>query len=135
MPESVLVDSNVYIGLLRRGLDPVAELGEWIKEGDLVTCGIIRVEVERGLKLPKLRKHLANLFDVMIFGQSSAKTWERTAQLAWELDRRGKVLPAQDLLIATIALEMEVGVLTDDAHFQAVPGLKVLEPKLELPGW
>lgn len=34
MGVSVLVDSNVYIGLLRRSMDPVKVLGDWIGEGD-----------------------------------------------------------------------------------------------------
>lgn len=135
MPESVLVDSNVFIGLLRRRVDPAVVLGAWIGDGDLVTCGMVRLEVERGLKVPKLRKHLSGFFDVMIFGSTSVKTWELATQLAWQLDRRGRVLPAQDLLIATIALEMGVSILTEDAHFEGIPGLKILSPAEEFPEW
>jgi predicted nucleic acid-binding protein len=135
MPESVLVDSNVFIGLLQRRVDPVLELGEWIGDGDLVTCGMVRLEVERGLRFPKLRQHLGQFFDVMIFGPSSTKTWERATQLAWDLDRRGRTLPAQDLLIATIALEMGATILTADNHFQEIPGLSLFHPSQELPNW
>lgn len=135
MSRSALVDSNVFIGLIRRRLDPVKELGAWIGDGDLVTCGLVRFEVERGLRTPHLLLHLRGFFNVMISGQSSPKTWERTAQLAWDLDRKGIILPAQDLLIATIALEMGVAVLTDDSHFDEVPGLQVFTPGDELPGW
>ena len=48
---SVLVDSNVYIGLLRRGFDPVAVLGPWAGSTDVATCGMVRLEVERGLRV------------------------------------------------------------------------------------
>ena len=132
---SVLVDSNIFIGLLHRKLDPVVELGGWIGDGDLATCGMIRLEVERGLRSSRLKKHISGLLDVMIYGHSSTKTWQRASQLAWELDRTGRTLPATDLLIATIALEMGASVLTADRHFSHIPGLSVLHPAKELPGW
>jgi len=63
---------------------------------------------------------------VMIFLPSSNAVWERATQLAWSLDRRGMVLPAQDLLIAACALQAHAAVLTLDAHFEQIPGLRVL---------
>jgi predicted nucleic acid-binding protein len=53
--------------------------------------------------------------------------WERAEQLAWSLDRQGVVLPSPDLLIAACALHANATVLTADAHFQSIPGLRVLE--------
>ncbi len=135
MDGSVLVDSNVFIGLLRRGVDPVETLGEWIGEGDLVTCGMVRLEVERGLKFPGVRRRIGLFFDVMIMAQTTNTVWEKAAALAWSLDRKGRVIPAQDALIATVALEIGAHVLTDDSHFHFVPGLRLLAPHDELPEW
>ena len=53
--------------------------------------------------------------------------WERATQLAWSLDRQGVVLPAQDLLIAACALHANATVLTADAHFSRIPGLRVID--------
>ena len=47
-------------------------------------------------------------------------------QLAWELDRRGIVMQLTDLVIAACALESNAAVLTHDADFRRVPGLRVL---------
>jgi len=132
---TVLVDSNIYIGLLRRRLDPAAELGGWIGDGNLATCGMVRVEVERGLKIKKLRRRIAAFFDVMIMVPTSTIIWQETADLAWQLDRAGGTLPAQDLLIAVSAMKLDGVILTDDGHFEAIPGLRVLKPGQELPGW
>ena len=66
MTTPVLVDSNIYIGLLRSGLDPAEILGNWIGAGDLATCGMIRLEVERGLRIEKIRHRMAAFFDVLI---------------------------------------------------------------------
>jgi predicted nucleic acid-binding protein len=132
---SVVVDSNIFIGLLRRGDDPISSLASWIGEGDLVTCGMIRLEVERGLLLPRIRRKMGAFFDVMINVPTSDKLWEAAVDLAWNLDRRGVTLPAQDLLIAACALSSGSKVLTDDAHFGRIPGLVVVEPAGAIPGW
>lgn len=131
----VLVDSNVFIGLLRRGLDPAEVLGDWIGSGDLATCGMVRLEVERGLRVEKIRRRLGSFFDVLINVPASNKIWERATSLAWNLDRAGTTLPAQDILIATCAKEIGAAILTDDKHFEAFEGLQILKPNVELHGW
>jgi predicted nucleic acid-binding protein len=123
---NVLVDSNVYISLLRRGIDPAACLGDWIRDGDLVTCGMIRLEVERGIRCPKVRRRMARFFAAMIEVPTAADVWQAAADLAWTLDRAGEVLSATDLLIAACALSAGTPLLTDDRHFHKVPRLRVL---------
>ena len=135
MSAPVLVDSNVYIGLLRRGYDPAEILGEWIGSGDLATCGMVRLEVERGLKIEKIRLRVGAFFDVLINIPTSNKIWEQAAGLAWSLDRSGVTLPAQDILIATCAKEIGAAVLTDDRHFEEFNGLQIFKPGEEFEGW
>jgi predicted nucleic acid-binding protein len=126
-PESVLVDSNVYIQLLRMGKDPVKILGTWIGVGDLVTCGIVQLEVERGLRTDRIRKQMREFFMVMIDVPTSRQVWQAATDLAWQLDRKGLVIPSQDHLIAASAISIGASILTDDAHFNMIPGLQLLE--------
>jgi predicted nucleic acid-binding protein len=135
MNAPVLVDSNVYIGLLRRGLDPVEVLGDWIGQGDLATCGMVRLEVERGLKIEKICRRVSALFDVLINVPTTNKIWEVSANRAWQLDRSGITLPAQDILIATCAREIGAAVLTEDRHFEEFQDLQILKPSEEFPEW
>jgi predicted nucleic acid-binding protein len=121
----ILVDSNVYIDLLRQGLDPALELTERISQLDLATCGMVRVEVLRGIKGEKVRSRLVAFFDVTQNVPTDNRLWEEAADLAWTLDRRGKVIPAQDVLIACCARRIGAIVLTADAHFSNIPGLRV----------
>jgi len=132
---SAIVDSNVFVGLLRRGCDPVRELANWIGDGEIITCGMVRMEVERGIKSPRLRRHLGGFFDVMLYRQTTNRIWENASRMAWELDRKGLVLPSQDILIATIAKESCATVLTDDSHFAHIPGIHILKPSDVLPAW
>jgi predicted nucleic acid-binding protein len=128
----VLVDSNVYIQLLRMGKDPVKILGNWIGAGDLVTCGIVRLEVERGLRTDRIRKQMSEFFSVMIDVPTSQLVWQAATDLAWKLDRKGLVLPSQDHLIAASAISIGASILTDDAHFQNIPGIQLI-PLEEVP--
>lgn len=132
---AVLVDSNIYIGLLHRKVDPTVELGGWVADGKLVTCGMVRLEVERGFRNLEMKKRFTAFFDVMIMVPTINPVWEFAIELAWRLDRKGRTLPAQDLLIAACAMQTDGVVLTDDAHFLAIPNLKVLHPAKTLPGW
>lgn len=132
---SVLVDSNVFIGLLRRGVDPVGALGEWAGPDYLATCGLVRLEVERGLRPGRVRDRMAAFFDVLVMIPTTNKVWTHATEIAWSLGRRGVMLPAQDCLIAACALAVGAAVLTDDRRFDHIPGLELLAPERKLDAW
>ncbi len=127
MVENVLVDSSYYISRLRRGLDPVEEFALVEDEVDFFICGVVKIEVLRGLKVPKAHARMAAVFDTMLYVPTSNTLWERAAKLAWEIDRRGDFVQVPDLLIACCALEADAAVLTHDSDFRRVPGLRVVD--------
>jgi predicted nucleic acid-binding protein len=122
----ILVDSNIYIGLMRRRLDPVAVLFEHFDSVNLITCGMVRLEVLRGVRIPSLRTRLSEFMDVMQYVTADQHLWEEATQIAWECDRRGHVIPGPDAVIAACALRKSASVLTNDADFDRIPGLHVL---------
>jgi predicted nucleic acid-binding protein len=128
MANLILPDSNIYIGALRAGTDPFQSFASGIDEHDweFATCGMISLEVCRGLRDPNTLKRFRERFSTMIFIPTTNQIWERATQLAWALDRQGRTLPAQDILIAAHALQAGATVLTLDAHFQQIPGLRVI---------
>ena len=87
----VLVDSSVYIHLLRSGIDPVAALAEHFEATELVACDIVRCEVLRGVIRPKARADLAMFFDLLVHVTMDHRAWQETEDLAWHLDRAGRV--------------------------------------------
>ncbi len=126
--ESVLVDSNVFIDYLRAGKDPVSELSQKYESTDLVTCGVVKAEVLRGVKSLAVRGRLESFFDIMRYIETPINLWDETWELAWSLDRQGRVLPLTDIMIATCAKKAECAVLTRDKHFDHIPELLVLRP-------
>lgn len=123
----VLVDSSVYIHLLRSGTDPVAALAERFEATELVGCDIVRCEVLRGIIRPKARADLGMFFDLLIHVTMDHRAWQEAEDLAWRLDRAGRVLPLTDVIIAVCALRAGASVLTRDQHFERIPELALAE--------
>jgi len=121
----VLPDSNIYIDAVRAGIDPFRQFAGFVEEWEFATCGMVVLEVCRGLREPVRLQRFRERFAVMIYLQASSQTWERATQLAWALDRKGIVLPSPDVFIAACALQTGATVLTHDAHFRQIPGLDV----------
>jgi predicted nucleic acid-binding protein len=125
-----LVDSSTFIDWMRAGRNPTRILRPYVLTGQLVSCGVIRVEVLRGAIKPAVKAELGALFDAIQDIPFSASIWTRTVEWAWRLDRQGTVLPVSDLMIAGCAQQVGATVVTADPHFAAIPGLRV---RRELP--
>jgi predicted nucleic acid-binding protein len=121
----MLVDSTIYIDLLRRGEDIPYVLRSSLLSGPLFVCGVIRAEVLRGIRAIEMRNELSELFDLMVEIPTDARLWRKVTDLAWSLDRRGTILPLTNLVIASCALVVDTSVVTTDPHFSQIPGLTV----------
>lgn len=121
----VLVDSSVYIHLLRTGADPVTELAARFEATEIAGCDLVRCEVLRGVIRPKAKTYLAEFFDLLVHVTMDHRAWKDTEKLAWRLDRSGKVLPLTDVIIAVCALRAGAKVLTRDRHFEMIPELRL----------
>lgn len=123
----LLTDSSFYITCARNRIDPFGELAARAEDWELVTCGVVVAEVTRGRSDPHVLRRFQDAFSVMIYLPTTNAVWERVARLAWSLDRQGIVLNLPDLVIAATALEADATVLTFDAHFQKIPGLRAVD--------
>ncbi len=119
----ILVDSTLYIDWLRKRIDFARLLEPWVRSRNLCLCGVIRVEVVRGILNPKQRARIEEFFDLIPEIPTDPALWRDVATLAWKLDREGKVIPLPDLIISAGALKVGAGVVSLDRHFWEVPGL------------
>ena len=119
----ILADTSWYIAQARQRKDPLLELAELSKSRDIAICGIIIAELGRGIRNPQALQRYIESWQLMSYIPSDLKLWHQTLELAWQLDREGRVLPLQDLQIAACALSVNAVVLTTDKHFQDIPGL------------
>ncbi|MCX6938451.1 MAG: PIN domain-containing protein [Verrucomicrobia bacterium] len=122
----VLVDSSYYITWQNRRVDPLSLLSALELDYEFAINGIIWAEVLRGRSDPHLRDRYDRAFSLTRMLHLNASGWQRVARLAWELDRRGEVIPLADIIIGVTALEHQATVLTFDQHYQKIPGLTVV---------
>jgi len=74
------------------------------------------------------RSKIAALISRVPIVEFGAEVAERWADLFATLSREGRLIPANDLAVAATAFHLGFGVLVgprDEAHFRAVPGLRV----------
>ena len=126
MAGRALVDSSFFIGRLRSGADPLEELARHSDDWELLTCGVVQVEVLRGMKHKKAHQRVKEYMGCMLNVPTQNAVWERASALAWSLDRHGRGMQVTDLLIAASALESDAAVLTFDADLLHVPDLRIL---------
>ncbi len=131
--ELVVADRSFYIHALRSRREPFLEMERLDGDVEWATTGMVMLEVCRGLRNPNMRNRFTERYATMIYLPTTNAIWERAVRLAWTLDRKGRILPAQDLLIAAACLGGGAGLLTHDAHFAAIPGLTVFNSLEDLP--
>jgi predicted nucleic acid-binding protein len=61
--------------------------------------------------------------ELAVVGHATARAY---GQLRFELKRRGTPIPANDAWIAALARQHDLPVLSNDPHFDAVPGIRRL---------
>ena len=108
MAGNVLVDSSFYIDRLRAELDPFAEFGE--AHGHVRFFHVRNREERKSCvawKHKNAHRRMSELMDCMFYVPTPNPVWERAERLAWELDRRGRVVQVTDLVIAVCALEAD----------------------------
>jgi predicted nucleic acid-binding protein len=126
MAVAVLVDSSYFISLQRQGSDPFTALGSQADACEFLTCGMVLMEVMRGIHAGKAVQRYRDAFAVMVWIPTTSRVWDEATSIALSLDRKDRPIPPQDALIAAHALHAGAAVLTFDRHFRQVPGLTVL---------
>ncbi len=103
----------------------MAILAPQVTAGELLNCGIVRVEVLRGVLKLRVKTELTHFFNIVPEVPLTATLLNNAANLAWSLDRQGKILPVTDIIIAACAQLAKAELITEDLHFQKIPNLKV----------
>lgn len=126
----VLADTCAWIDFFSPAGGPLAEaVGQALAIGGVRLCGVVLYEVAQGIRSERERRTLLPALEALDFLEMDRATWLRAAGISAALRRGGITIPMSDIVIASLALEHDLPVLTVDPHFSEVPGLKVLGPK------
>lgn len=130
----LVIDTSALVALERRGEAWESSLEAFADE-PVALPAIALAELLAGVRLADtparaaLRRAkveaLTQRVAVVAFGPSIAERW---AEIFAELHRAGSLIPANDLAVASTALDLGFGVLVgphDDHHFRRIAGLRV----------
>ncbi len=127
-----LLDTN-HVGL---AVNRASQVGRRILEARLAgmrvgTCLPVFCEIEAGMRQVQrplvYRRNLNHLIRQLRIWPIDLKTARIYGDLYNELRRRGRVLSQVDMMVAALARQLKLIVLTTDRDFQAVPGIRVAD--------
>lgn len=120
-----LVDSSVWLEVLPRGRrgTTLTERIDNLLAADLVAItGMVRLEVLGGAPTASEYERLGGLFSALHTLPIRDGSWDKAAQLGFDLRREGVVIPFIDLLIAAVAIENDAVLVHRDRHFDTCAG-------------
>lgn len=124
MPVKLLPDTCVWIDFLKGRNTPLTlQLEQALLQGEVYTCGVVLYELLQGIRNPGEDQQVQAAFDALIMLEVTAKTWVSAAKQSSKLRKKGITLPMSDIIIAAVAIEHNVTIMTVDQHFQHVPSL------------
>jgi len=126
MKTLLLSDSSIYIRILRMRGSPFRFFGNHSTHYEFATCGMVMMEVLRGLREPAAVEYARGQFGRLTYLPTHESTWDLARSLAWQLERAGLRIPVQDIIIAACAKEAGATVFTHDGDFRRIPGVKVI---------
>jgi len=130
----VLVDTSVWIEATRRKGDLAHKVGleNLLEEYEAAWCSPVKLEFMGGARKQD-RKKLEFWFECIPYRSVEEKHWVAAKQNAWKLRDTGHTLPWNDILIATMAIDLQCRVYAKGKHFEAMT--QELDLRLYHPGY
>ena len=124
-----LIDTNAWIFYLKRSGSPVEARLQSTPAGEVAVCSVVWAELLHGARkygnrqdrVERVERTLAP-FHSLPFDDAAARHY---ADLRDVLEARGEVIGPNDLLIAAIARNHGLTLVTNNLEFHRVPGLTV----------
>jgi len=118
--EFVLMDSSLWILYLRRNPPPeiVRQVRNWLDAGRVAITEVIKLELLPACRTEAEFQRLRTTLDALHQLPPDTVTWTSAARNGFALHRSGVVIPAADLLIATVAQEAGAELAHADRHYE-----------------
>jgi len=127
----LVLDTTILIDSIREKSTAIRKIIELEEAGETVCITEINaLELYRGAYFPKKSdkkiRSIRKLLDAFVILPINNETYEWFGSLSAELRFRGESINDFDELIAAIAMTNEAAIVSNDAHFKRIPGLKVI---------
>lgn len=120
-----LADTCAWIDFFNARQTPLATaLEHALLHGEVYTCGIVKYELVQGVRSDKEEKTLLDALHAVTYLEVTESLWIRAGRLSSVLRKKGVTIPLSDIIVAVLALENDLTILTVDRHFEQVPGVR-----------
>ena len=129
MTES-LVDTDILSFYFKGDSKVVAKFNDYLKEFDVINVSIITYyEILGGLRFKKAERQIKE-FEEFVSNNTIIHISEQSAKLSGDiyadLRQKGITIGTSDILIAGIAIENELTLVTNnERHYESIKGLKI----------
>ncbi len=129
MTES-LIDTDILSFYFKGDSKVVDKFNDYLKEFDVINVSIITYyEILGGLKFKKAERQIKE-FEEFVSNNTIIHISEQSAKLAGDiyadLRQKGITIGTSDILIAGIAIENELTLVTNnERHYESIKGLKI----------
>jgi predicted nucleic acid-binding protein len=121
MNGNILIDTSAWIDFFRKKESPVFDLvAGTLRDQKAFGSGIILLELLRGGKSLKELTVINELFSVIKRVDPNPESYRLAGQLGYSTAKKGENLSVVDLLIAQVAIENRLKLLTLDNHFKVI---------------
>jgi tRNA(fMet)-specific endonuclease VapC len=125
-----LLDTN-HLSSAVRPSSPVRERIHWIRDRGAAcgTCAPALCELEVGARQVRdpatYRKVLSRFLSRLQIWQLNAETARHYGEIYHHVQRSGRILSQVDMMLAALARQMDLILLTSDRDFEDLPGVSV----------
>jgi len=124
--KKILIDTNAYVSFKKNNADAVNTFKQTEYIGiNIVVLGELLSGFKGGSKESTNRKELEQFLDsprvnLLMLDEETAEFY---ARVYWDLKKRGKPIPTNDLWVAASAMRYGLALFTYDEHFANIAGL------------
>ncbi|MDO9558091.1 MAG: PIN domain-containing protein [Syntrophales bacterium] len=123
--KGILPDTCAWIDYFRPGTAPLGQsLAKALTTETVFVCGPVIYELVQGVRSEKEQALLRSVLNALPFLEMNEALWIKAGRLSANLRKEGKTIPFSDIIIAVLAMEKNLAVMTVDEHFRDIPGLE-----------
>jgi tRNA(fMet)-specific endonuclease VapC len=121
-----LLDTNIVIALLKK--EP--GIGEYFKESasifvPSIVIGELRFGARKSNKIDSNLTVIRDFVERNVVLSIDSETTDYYGKLKFELERKGKPIPDNDIWIAAVAFQFDLELISKDKHFAQIDNLRL----------
>lgn len=121
MPDRILVDTSAWIEFFRKKESSISfMLREALKLNQVCYAGPIAVELYQGAKTSKEVEVIDQLLESIHYVEITRSHYHHAGQISHKAARSGKIFSIVDLILAVVAHDEQLRLLSLDAHFKEI---------------